>query len=568
MNRIALRDASLRGAGRAAIALVTAGLLAGLMPAASVLAVVDTPTTTTVSWPANPVSAAAQSMDIEVTITPIPAEGGAVTLWWNHDGTPVAQYANSVSPLTGKGYLRLWNNAPLAVGTYEMSVAFTAGGSFLDSTSASHTVEIVLASNTVTLQAQANPVLAGANAGLTARSTGFTDSIQLWDAFEGAAPVLVDTKSSVPDGTGHYTASFTVVTPAVGAHVYTAATPANEVFAAGTSDPLSLEVIKIPTDPSWGALSQVKGGVPMSARFYVNRPGIGLASGSTGTATVKEGSTVLATCAVVDATCDFGMTLSTGLHTLTLDYGGDATFAASQRVEQVDVPADAVEATGVGVNLATFYPYKDGYKDTVLIRGTRAEPISAAIRIYGPTGKLVRTFSVASASGSYAVAWNGRTATGAALAAGRYKVVQTLNDGHSAKAFTSYATISMKRLRTYTKTLTKDYAHRSAQGTYSVAWDFSLPSATVYKKLVFWVYAKSSPSGAFGPHNFQLCGAGTFDLSCGSPAASISGSFAWRKVTGSASTNRSGRLVRLYGVAYVRSNLKSGRVTVTYAVLK
>jgi flagellar hook assembly protein FlgD len=282
---------------------------------------------------------------------------------------------------------------------------------------------------------------------------------------------------------------------------------------------------------------------------------------------------------VVKATTTYGTgvelstaTWSLGSHTVKATYAGDGTdHSGSNGSTTIMINASVVEATGVGVSLTTFYPYKDGYKDTVAIRGNRGEPISVTIRIYSPTGKLVRTFSVAAGSGAYSVAWNGRTATGTALAAGKYKVVQTLKDNVSSiRAFTSYTTISSKRLYTYTKTITKDYAHRSAQATYSVAWDFTLPSATVYKKLVFGVYAKSSPSGAFGPHDFALsgCGRTVYALDCGYPGVAIGSTLAWRNVTGSSSANRSGTLTRLYGYASVRTNLKQGRVTVTYAILK
>ena len=131
-----------------------------------------------------------------------------------------------------------------------------------------------------------------------------------------------------------------------------------------------------------------------------------------------------------------------------------------------------------------------------------------------------------------------------------------------------YTTVSAKRLYTYNRTLTKDYAHRSAQGTHSVAWQFTLPSATVYKKIVFKTYAKSASGGGFGPHDFTECSKPTWDLGCAYPAARIGTTFAWRSVTGSVTANRSGTYVRLYAEASTRTNLKYGRVTVTYGVLR
>jgi hypothetical protein len=91
-------------------------------------------------------------------------------------------------------------------------------------------------------------------------------------------------------------------------------------------------------------------------------------------------------------------------------------------------PDTTVQASGLGVSASTFYPYPDKYRDTVAIKGTRGEKASTAISIYAPTGAKVRTFAVAAALGPYSVAWNGRNTSGTLLAAGEYKVVQTVTD--------------------------------------------------------------------------------------------------------------------------------------------
>jgi hypothetical protein len=98
---------------------------------------------------------------------------------------------------------------------------------------------------------------------------------------------------------------------------------------------------------------------------------------------------------------------------------------------------------------------------------------------------------------------------------------------------------------------------------------FTLPTATVYKKLVFAVNAKSNkPVGRFGPQDYTSC---LTDIGpgCASPTASLPTSRAWKSIIGSVTKNRSGTKVRLYiwanaGGAWVWY----GRVTVTYAILK
>ena len=50
------------------------------------------------------------------------------------------------------------------------------------------------------------------------------------------------------------------------------------------------------------------------------------------------------------------------------------------------------------------------------------------------------------ASGAYAYAWTGRDSSGAVLPEGKYKIVQSLNDGYTTKAVTSYVQLSRKHL--------------------------------------------------------------------------------------------------------------------------
>ena len=96
--------------------------------------------------------------------------------------------------------------------------------------------------------------------------------------------------------------------------------------------------------------------------------------------------------------------------------------------------ANLVEATGVAVSGTTIYPYKDTWRDTVAIRGTRTERLSVTIKIYKPTGSLLMTRTIAAGTGAYSYTWNGKTSKGVILAAGKYKVVQTLTDPSSVPA--------------------------------------------------------------------------------------------------------------------------------------
>ena len=288
---------------------------------------------------------------------------------------------------------------------------------------------------------------------------------------------------------------------------------------------------------------------------------------SGGTVDIKVGGVVKGTITLPATTID--------LDTAAWAPGTNSVVAAFNPGAATDHAAGAsavfpifIKLGSASVQYSTFYPYKDGYRDTVALRGVRFQSATVAVKIVSSTGKTVRTLSVPLGSGAWSVAWNGRNTAGTVVAAGKYKVLSTIAVGTAKQTLTTYTTVSAKRLYTYTKALKKDYAHRSAQGTYSVAWQFTLPSATVYKKLVFAVYAKSAVTGYFGPHDFTWCAKSDWDVNCMNPYGKIGTGFAWRSVTGKVTANRSGTYVRLYAMATTRTNLKYGRVTVTYGVLK
>jgi hypothetical protein len=162
----------------------------------------------------------------------------------------------------------------------------------------------------------------------------------------------------------------------------------------------------------------------------------------------------------------------------------------------VAVTADVgVSASGVGVSYATFYPYRDTYRDAVTLRGTPGEPAAITIRAYNSSGRLVRSWSVARRSTPWAIAWNGRTASGSLLAAGRYRVVQTVRDvlGH-AMAYTAYTNLSNRRLRWYAGSITR-YADT---GSFSASAGGHARRSTTYARGVVL------RGGALGVHRFTL----------------------------------------------------------------
>lgn len=336
----------------------------------------------------------------------------------------------------------------------------------------------------------------------------------------------------------------------------------------GLAAPPVLAVDLVATSIDMTSVTTPVDGVPFTATVVLtqdNPPGP--ATGAIGAVTVTEGAVALGTCTLAAGTCDVTLTLATGDHILTVSYPGDGVYADATRDLPWPVAPNSIDVTGVGLTYDTFYPYKDGYRDAVTARGTRNEAATVQVKVYSPTNKLLKTSpTIASANGAYSWAWNGRNASGTMYPAGKYRIEQTLNDGFMSTTWKTYVNLSAKRLYTYSKTLTKNYSQRTYENKYSVIWVFTLPSATVYKRLVFKTYAKSLSGGGFGPQDYTICR--NLNGECVAPLAKIGNGFAWRSVAGSASKNRSGRTVRLYAWASTRSNLKYGRVVVTYGILK
>ncbi|TMF34434.1 MAG: choice-of-anchor D domain-containing protein [Chloroflexi bacterium] len=265
----------------------------------------------------------------------------------------------------------------------------------------------------------------------------------------------------------------------------------------------------------------------------------------------------------------------------------------------VGPPDQVVSATGVGVNTSTFYPYRDAYKDTVLIRGTLGEWATVKVAIYNAsTNGKVRAFDLGLRRGAYSVAWNGLTAAGTRVAAARYKVVQTLQDqlGNKLTAV-AYTTVSWKRLYTYSgsKTLygaqysfhgdpgngsisTRSAFYRGIKVTSGSSWagvgyTFSLPAATVYKSVTFKVLGKSPNArqgwqAVWNPSRGSYLVVESYDL-----AKHIGPSYRWWSTGGSLATHQRSRVTRaivmsIYEGGSVTFDISKVQLSYTYGVLR
>ncbi len=95
---------------------------------------------------------------------------------------------------------------------------------------------------------------------------------------------------------------------------------------------------------------------------------------------------------------------------------------------RTEVGRDPSTKTSTVLSASTIWPTRDGYRDTLKITEQMAEPARARLDIYGPTGHRVRRVYFSYDTGSVAYRWNGRTAGGSILPAGRYRLVTTSKD--------------------------------------------------------------------------------------------------------------------------------------------
>ena len=199
--------------------------------------------------------------------------------------------------------------------------------------------------------------------------------------------------------------------------------------------------------------------------------------------------------------------------------GGGLAGAQSMPVSLVVTPDAGVHPVDTGVSASVFYPTKDGYRDTVEIKGTLLDRARVSIAIYSvATKKKVRSVELGQQLDQYSWSWNGRSNSGSLQPAGKYRVVQSFKDaaGHTATA-TAYTTISPKRLHYVTKTDTMlgrqgvvaqgspDDFDAFVKGDHLVAYNFAdAPGVPPTGKLLMVGYLFDVPSEAVDTLKFEV----------------------------------------------------------------
>lgn len=355
---------------------------------------------------------------------------------------------------------------------------------------------------------------------------------------------------------------------------------------ATTSAPASYAVTNVGTVPATvGAISV--GGTDAGAFAVTDGGCIGAAVAVGGTCSFSATFTP----AVVGTA---GATLITADDT---DLGG-RSFPVTGTGLAAPPPDTSVDAVSVGVTPTKFYPYADRYLDTASIGGTLGEAATVSISIYSTaTGKRVRLVSLGARTGTYAWPWNGRSSSGTAQPAGRYRVVQTLQDAlGNTKSVTTYVTVSSRRVAWRTVTLSKSGRSATAGGAAGGGWfrltassyangariysgsayaalgyAFSVPSALAYRSFTWQVVGRSTNGrrAVIGLQDYRI-GSGWY-LENFAPLAPTGTAYGTHKIAVSPTGHRSGRTVHgtvavIYSGGAAGFDIQAVKLVVTYAV--
>jgi len=260
--------------------------------------------------------------------------------------------------------------------------------------------------------------------------------------------------------------------------------------------------------------------------------------------------------------------------------------AAGTSDTTVDVSGWAASPTG-------FYPYPDGYRDTVLTKATLAEPADVSVDVVAtaaPT-KVLRHVVLGRREATYGWRWDGKTNGGTIVAAGTYLLRHRYTDvfGNTATHDVP-VTVSAKRLTWLTTTAVLNGSRfydrywsdgngraaasgtslvlKSSTGSAYAVYRFTLGSAIAYRSVRFEVVGKSTTGRKATLSIWDT------DMGGWSWATRIGPAYGtWRLPTVTAGNHVYGRYA--YGKVEVRNTsgavnwvISKARLTYTYAVLR
>src|SRR3989441_982531 len=404
----------------------------------TVTQVVNSPTTTSLSATPNP-SVFGQTVTLTATVSPVPPAVGIPTgtVTFN-DGTTSL---GVVTLVNGSASLTV---STLAVGSHSLTAAYSGGGNFQASTSAT-VIQTVNQGNTSTsLTSTPNPSNVGQAVTLTATVSAVSPAAGVPTGTvtfrDGATSLGVVT---LVNGS----ASLTVSTLATGNHSLTAVYSGSPSFLGSTSPVVTQAVNLLNTSTSLTSTpnpSTTGQAVTLTATVTAVAPPTGV---PTGTVTFSDGATVLGTATLVNGSASISIsTLAAGSHPLTAAYGGSATFAASTSAvvtQVVNPPAAAAtttsltstpnpSTTGQTVTLTPTVTSGAGVPTGTVTFRDGATALGTVTLVNGSASLDVTTLVVG--SHSLTAAFNGNATFAASTSAVR---TQTVNAGNSSTSLTS-----------------------------------------------------------------------------------------------------------------------------------
>jgi hypothetical protein len=224
---------------------------------------------------------------------------------------------------------------PLSAGVHTLTAQYSGDSNYPAFTFGNYTVSVGRGKDTSTsLEVSSSSMTAGESVTFSASVTGPGPSTP--SGTVRFAAETINLGSVATDSNGNASITTSTLTP--GTYSVVAAFTGQQGSSASQSAPVALTITKIPTTltltPSPGTTGV---GSPVTITALVQYVS-GDSLFPTGTITIKDGSTTLASLPLVDASASFTTTtLAAGIHPLTATYNGDANFASSAASASVTI---------------------------------------------------------------------------------------------------------------------------------------------------------------------------------------------------------------------------------------
>src|SRR2546427_194147 len=362
-----------------------------------------------------------QAVTLTATVSPVaPAVGtptGTVTF---SDGTTSL---GVVTLVNGSASLTV---STLAVGSHPLTAAYSGGGNFQASTSATVTQTVNQGSTSTSLTSTPNPSNVGQAVTLTATVSAVSPAAGVPTGTvtfrDGATSLGVVT---LVNGS----ASLTVSTLATGNHSLTAVYSGSPSFPGSTSAVVTQVVNPPAAAATTTSLTSTPNPSTTGQTVTLSATVTSAAGVPTGTVTFRDGATALATVTLVNGSASFSTAaLAAGSHPLTAAYNGSAAFAASTSAvvtQIVNAPAAAATTTSL---TSTPNPSTTGQAVTLSATVTSAAGVPTGTVTFRDGATVLSTVTLVNGSASLSIS---------TLAAGSHPLTAAYNGSATFAASTS-----------------------------------------------------------------------------------------------------------------------------------